>query len=462
MCALFAAVYLIPAAAQEAEPAAAAAESMSSAQEAESAAAAADPGAAPAEEAPEELTGPALTEFITRLEAQLTLRDLLDHGEYSAAVPVAARLFELTEEEFGERSTESAVAVSNLAETQRRARLYEDSERNFLTAVELFRETGGNLTDSVITPLVGLGATYQAMDQHPQAITAFQEARTINRRVHGLLNEDQIDILDHIARSLVSMDLYEDAEEQKMTALRIMERAYGEQSLEILPTLYDHALWFRSIYRFQQERDYYGRAMAIVRGRQDNQSPLLVQPLRQIGNSFRVQKLPEGRGIGSLRRALEILQAQSEPDTVEMARVLRDIGDWQVAFSKIGPTGAEYRQAWALLNEVEDGEALQRRWFREPDYVLHEHPSTRGLVDPGEPGAQPGHVLVTFDVLPSGRTANIAVLESVPPGLKDDSSIRSIARSRFRPRMIDGEPVLAEGVARDFTFYYAPKAAEEE
>ena len=405
--------------------------------------------------------GPEIEAYVTRLEAQLTLRDRLEHGEYSEAVPVAARLVELTAEEFGEQSTETAVAISNLAESQRRARLYEDAEQNFLASVALFRQLGGEFSESVITPLVGLGVTYQSMNLHPQAVTALEEARTVSRRIHGLLGEQQVDILNHIANSMVSMEMYEDANAQRLAGLRIMERIHGENSLEILPELYRHAMWLRDGYRFDRERDYYGRAMTIIRSLESNDSPLMAQPLRQIGNSFRVQKLPEGRGIGSLKRALEILESQPEPDTLQIARVLRDMGDWNVAFSKIGPTGDEYRRAWSLLDEIENGEEWQRRWFLEPDYVLREYPSTRGLADQGEPGALPGHVLVTFDVLPSGRTTNIRVLESVPPGLKDDSSARSIARSRFRPRVTDGEPVLAEDIARDFTYYYTPRGSDE-
>ena len=405
--------------------------------------------------------GPEIEAYVTRLEAQLTLRDRLDHGEYSEAVPVAARLVELTAEEFGEESTEMAVAISNLAESQRRARLYEDAEQNFLASVDLFRQLGGEFSEAVITPLMGLGVTYQSMNLHPEAVTALEEARTVSRRIHGLLGERQVDILNHIANSMAHMEMYEEADAQRLSGLRIMERIHGEDSLEILPQLYDHAMWLRDGYRFDRERDYYGRAMNIIRSFEGNGSSLMAQPLRQIGNSFRVQKLPEGRGIGSLRRALEILESQPEPDTIQIARVLRDIGDWNVAFSKIGPTGNEYRRAWSLLNEIEEGEEIQRRWFLEPNYVLREYPSTRGLTDAGEPGALPGHVLVSFDVLVSGRTTNIRILESVPPGLKDDTSARSIARSRFRPRMVDGEPVLAEGVARDFTFYYTPRESDD-
>ncbi len=470
LCALLAPRFPIPAAAQE--PEAAVADSQGATFDTAPAptdpamignAATPDTGAPHTDEpTAQDMTEPQLEQYISRLEAQLSLRDLLALGEYQEAVPVAAQLVELAAEEFGERTTESGVAFSNLAETQRRARLYNEAERNFLAAVEIFQAVGGDFADSVIMPLIGLGVTYQALDQHPQAVTALEEARTVSRRVGGLLNERQVEILNHIANSMIRMELYEEAELQKMDGLRIMERIHGPDTLEILPTLYEHALWLRNGYRFQQERDYYGRAMTVIRNVDGKDSPMLAQPLRQIGNSFRVQKLPEGRGVGSLKRALELLQAEPEPDTLQMARVLRDIGDWNTAFSKIGPTGDEYRRAWSLLSEVEDGEAVQRRWFFEPDYVLHEYPSTRGLADLGDPGAQAGHVLVTFDVLTSGRTANVSVLESVPPGLKDESSARSIARSRFRPRLVDGEPVVASGIARDFTFYYTPRAADDE
>ena len=399
-------------------------------------------------------------ELITRLEAQIELRELFEGEEWSEAVPVAERVVALTQEEFGEISTESAIAVSNLAEMQRRAGLYEDAGQNFLTSVEIFREAEGEFTESVITPLVGLGASYQSLGQYPQAVTVFEEARTVNRRVFGLLNEDQIVILDHLANTMLSMQQYEEAEQQKLAAMRIMERTHGTDTLEILPALYRHALWLRRGYRFNEERDYYSRAMGIIREIEGRDSVLLVRPLREIGNSFRAQKLPEGRGVSSLKRALEILQSEPEPDKLQMAEVWRDLGDWSVAFSKVGPTGQEYREAWALLNEVEDGERLQRRWFFEPEYVLRENPSTRGLADPGTPGARDGHVLIVFDVTPAGRTSNISILESEPPGLKDESAARSIARSRFRPRMIDGEIVAAQGIARNFTFLYVPDEEE--
>ncbi|MED5535562.1 MAG: TonB family protein [Pseudomonadota bacterium] len=400
------------------------------------------------------------TEFNTLLEAQLRFRDLLDQDRDVEAASVAERIVELTQEVFGSESSEAALSISNLAEAQRRAGLYEDSTQNFLASVELLRANEGAFTQSVIQPLVGLGASYNSLGAYPEAVAVFREARTVNRRVFGLLNEGQIPILDRLANALVSMQLYSEAEDQKLEGMRIMFRTLGTDNIEILPTLYKYARWLRRTYRFIAERAYYQRAIEIIREIEGRDSALLAHPLREIGNSLRVQKYTDGRGISSLRRALAILEEQPEPDKLELARTLRDMGDWDTAFG-FGGIGDEYQEAWALLDEVEDGERVQRRWFYEPRYVFQENPSTRGLTSIGTPGAQQGHVLVTFDVTTNGRTANVEVVESQPPGFKDEAAIRALIQSRFRPRMVDGEIIEANGLVRDFTFLYMPESGED-
>ena len=109
-----------------------------------------------------------------------------------------------------------------------------------------------------------------------------------------------------------------------------------------------------------------------------------------------------------------------------------------------------------VVEELAAGDTLREDWFDEPSYVLRESPSNRGLASANDPGALPGHVLIAFDVTENGRTTDVVVVESVPPGLKDDATARAIGRSRFRPRMVDGEFVRARRLARNFTFHYQP------
>lgn len=401
-------------------------------------------------------TGEEALELVARLEAELLLEELFDQGLYEEAVPVAERMVELTEEELG-LSLALGVSLSNLAILQRRLELYEPSEQNFLRAIDVIREVDGTYSDAAINPLIGLGVNYQARGDYFEAVTSFEEARIVSRRAYGLLNEQQIEILDHLSSTMIDMENYVEADEHQLTALRLMERVYGVDTIEVLPAIYKFARWLRSAYRFQEERNQYSRAMNIIRRNVDAQDLSMVTPLRETGNSFRIQKLPEGRGISALRRALEIADSQPEPDDLIIAGILVDIGDWNVAFSKVGPTGDEYRRAWQLLGELANGDALREEWFDEPSYVLRENPSNRGLVSAADRGALPGYVLIAFDVTENGRTTNVIVVESVPPGLKDDSTARAINRSRFRPRMVDGELVSARRLARNFTFHYQPR-----
>lgn len=396
-------------------------------------------------------------EALTRLETQLEFVDLFEEQRYADALPLAEALIPLAEAEFGRPSEELATAINNLAVVQRYLMQYEESKETYLTAIDMYRTVEGPYTESIIVPLVSLGANYHATGDYTQALGIFQEARTVNRRAFGLLNPDQVEIVYHIASTLGSMSRFEEAHYQHEDALRLMERVHGSATMEILPYIYRYAEWLAASFQFDAGRFQLVRAIDIIREIEGPDSIALVQPLRAIGNSYRRQKLAEGRGVGSLKRALEIAQTSVDADPLTTARVLRDIGDWYTAFSRVRFAGDEYRQAWHLLGRVEDGEAIRARWFSEPNYVLREYPSSRGLAEAEDFGAIEGFVRVTFDVDQFGGPQNVTVLESEPPGFKDGTMTSAIRRSRFRPRVVDGELVYSTGLIRNFTFHYEPE-----
>lgn len=397
------------------------------------------------------------TETLTRLETQLEFVELFEARRYQEALPLAAALVTLAEAEFGRPSEELATAINNLAVIQRNLKQYEESKETYLEAIEMYRTVQGPFTESIIVPLVSLGANYHATGDYTQALGIFQEARTVNRRAFGLLNPDQVEIVYHIATTLGSMSRFEEAHYQHEDALRLMERVHGTDTMEILPYIYRYAEWLTASFQFDAARFQLVRAMDIIREIEGPDSIALVRPLREVANTYRRQKLAEGRGISALRRALEIAQTSVDSDPLMTARVLRDIGDWYTAFSRVNFEGDEYRQAWNLLGRVDDGEAIRARWFNEPNYVLREYPSSRGLADADDFSAVEGFVRVTFDVDEYGDPQNVAVLESEPPGFKDDTMVRAIRRSRFRPRVVDGEIVYSAGLIRNFTFHYEPE-----
>ena len=381
---------------------------------------------------------------------------LVTQTDPKEVVAANERLVKSTEQEFGKNSRQSAEAYTDLGNAQRRAGDHDAAEKSYLSVVEIYRAIDGPFSPLVITPLTNLGDNYHEAGDYLEAITVYSEARTVNRRAFGLLNEDQVPLLDRMTRSFVELNKPAEADAQQLEALRLIERGHAPESDESLGAIYKYAAWLRESGRFQEERDQYARALRTIRDTVGKDDVRQVRPLMGIGNSFRNQRIPEGQGAGALRDALALLIAQTNPDELAVAEVLRDLGDWEVAFTKVDYDGAEYRRAWELLGEVPNGEQLRTEWFTGPNYVLREPISLRGLSQ--EPNAPMGHVLVRFNLDKQGHSDNVQVVESNPPGLKDEAVLRHIRRSRFRPQIADGEIVSREALALQFNYRYTPDA----
>ncbi|HEX7081099.1 MAG TPA: TonB family protein [Gammaproteobacteria bacterium] len=397
---------------------------------------------------------------VTRLEALLELNRLAEEERYDDALPIAERFVALTEDEFGAESLEAAEAYARAGRVQSKAEEHELAEQSYLHAVELIRNIDGTFSERAISPLMGLGDSYQAAGQYLNAITAYNEARTINRRVFGLLNEGQIPILDRLTESFRGLNQYEEADARQREILHLAERNYEEGSPEYLEAIYRYAGWLRESGRYTDERSEYARAMRIIRDRYGKESPYLARPLRETANSYRTQRLLDNQGISSLRSALELLDQQGGGDPLIRAEVLRDLGDWEVAFSKVEPDLSSYLTAWQLLGEVENGDELRAQWFGELTNVFGEPISQRGLSD--DPDALSGFVIVQFGVDRFGKPENVRIARSEPPGFKDEAVLRAVRRWRFRPYIENGVIVPKESVALQFNYRYLPNEEDDE
>jgi len=363
------------------------------------------------------------------------------------------------EQQFGKRSRQSAEAYIDLAELQKRAGDRDGAEKSYLAAIDVYRSLDGPFTPLAIQPLTALGDSYEEGKDFVNALSAYTEARTINRRTYGLLNEDQIPLLDRLTETMIELNKPADADQHQIEALRIVERSFPPESDEALAALYKYAGWLREQGRYPEERDLYMRALKTIHDHYGKDDLHEVPALSAIGNSFRSQRIPEPMGIGALHDALQLVVSHGSPDKLQLAGVLRDIGDWEVAFSRVDYDGAEYRRAWQSLGEGAAGDKLRKQWFTGPIYVLREPVSLLGLTQ--EPTAPAGHVIVRFDLDKYGHAVNPTIVESDPAGLKDEAVLRHIRHSRFRPQMVDGEPVARDSLALQFNYRYSRDAVKD-
>jgi TonB family protein len=415
--------------------------------------------AAPGDTGPEPDAGP--QSAITRFEAEIEVRRLIAAEQYAEAVEQGAQWISLTEAEFGPQSLEAADAYATLAAAQSKLGDYPEAEENYLHALGIYRETAGPFDAALIEPLLGLGDSYQSNREYANAVSMYNEARTVNRRVYGLQNEGQIVMLDRLTEVYGQLNDPVEAHARQVEALQLVARNHEPSSPEALEAVYKYALWLREAHRYTEEREQYFRAERIIIDSHGENSLLLVRPLRERAISFRVQGSAVPHGIGALRDALVIVESQPNPDPLMLAEVLRDIGDWDVAFGRIGTQGAEYLRSWNLLGNTPNSEDLRKTWYGGIESVLNAPLSPRSLTN--DPDAPRGHVLVRFDIDPSGRTQNVMVVSSDPVGLKDEAVARHIRESRFRPNIVDGQLVMSRARALDVVFRYVPSepSAEE-
>ena len=413
------------------------------------------PGAeAPVENEPAAQPDTSAEQAITRFEAEIEVRRLMAAKQYAEAAELGVKWIPLTEAEFGPNSLEAAEAYATVAAVQSDLGDYTTAEENYLHALGIYRETAGPFAEELIEPLLGLGDNYQGSGEYSNAVSAYNEARTVSRRVYGLQNEGQIEMLDRLTETYGRLNQATEAHAQQLEALQLVARNHEPSSPETLEAVYKYSLWLRKAHRYTEEREQYFRVERLIIDSYGEDSVMLVRPLRERAISFRVQGSAAPHGIGALRDALAILDAQSSPDPLMLAEVLRDIGDWDVAFGRIGTDGAEYMRSWDLLARLPNGEELRESWYGGAEAVLNAPLSPRSLTN--DPDAPRGRVLVRFDIDAFGRTQNVMVIASDPPGLKDEAVARHIRESRFRPNIVNGQVVLTRGHALDIVFRYVP------
>jgi TonB family protein len=384
--------------------------------------------------------------------------DAADLVPAEPADPVAAsqKLLDSNIAEYGRRSVQVAEAYLDLANAQRQAKNFDKAAESYLAAVDVYRSIDGAFTPLAIKPLTSLGDNYHEADDDLSAVNAYTEARTVSRRAYGLHNQEQIELLDRMSRSMLDLNQLAEAEAQQVEALRLVQRANPPESDAVLEAIYKYAEWLGDRLFFQLERDQYGRALRIIRNAYGDKDVRQVKPLLGIGNTYREERNPASMGISALEDALNLLLEQPQRDPVATAAALRDIGDWAVAFGKTGYSGTEYQRAWQMLGSAPNGEQLRREWFSGANYVLYEPISPRGLSM--DPDASSGHVTVTFDIDTHGNTNNVTLVDSDPAGLKDEAVLRHIRRSRFRPLIANGEVVPGKALAIQVKFRYLPDA----
>ncbi len=410
-----------------------------------------------------------------RAAAYQRMLRLLEEDRPADAVPAALEVVELTRELEPGDEVALVVPLTNLATAQLRAGDLLAAEGNYTAAISLVEKHAGIVSPRLITPLTGLAQTYMRAGQPVQATESYERALHVNHVNDGFYNLEQFPLRDGLTESYRGQNDLDKANFHQAAQLQIMERRVGKGSPELLPALTKLAEWYEQtgqMYSARLVRQDTARLIAADKGEND---PALVEPLIAIATSYRLQALqaptadpmqgPDTLLPSSsvmLRKALSIVDQQPEPDPLQRARVLVELGDLYLVWGKSKSSAEAYADAWQTLSGNTDHAAQRDGYFASPVRLYWSpapqlYPASAARL-PASIKLEPGYVVVKFAVDATGRVSSAEVLESDPVGLMDKSVLNAVRRSLYRPRHVDGAAAATEGLSLRHDYGYRMEA----
>lgn len=405
------------------------------------------------------------------------------NGEFDYAMSLSSRLLDgLPEGDSIDRNTLGQLVVND-GIILVAAEHYEDGLVQITQGLDLMEQRTSPFSSSLINAIMAKGITEFALDNLETALDTYRRAQHITHRQGGVYTEEQLPIVDHLTSTHLRQGKIGSADQQQRFALRVAEQTYGPNSIELVPMLTrlgsyfatrgstypvsldlssNEARMFRSEL-FDDAVAFFERAITIVEQTHGRNDVRLVEALRGLARARMLQRTNTTLAEEALERSLAIVESNPDSDLTDRANAMIALGDLYII---TGDTRAAetYLVAWHLLQENESTRQLASRLFGTPTRVAPAQRSVRTLhrqpdnTDPGDPL----YVSLEYSVTVEGRVQNVKVIDKNVPNDKVRNMREDIRRTRFRPRIKEGEILPTDGLVLYQPFQVARRTSQAE
>lgn len=394
-----------------------------------------------------------------RAAARARLARLTGERRYDEATAAAQQVLRLTRQDFGREAPDVIDPLLALADVQWRDGQTKPAEQNLLAGIALIRRHAGPLSADLIEPLTILGRLHLQTGRYDEAAETFDRALRLNHVNLGFTNSDQLPIMDGLTESYVSLDNIEEATFFQTAQLEIQQRRLGIDNPETAPAYHKLARWYRRVMMYEDSVLMYQRADRLIRETLGDASPARIDGLKGLALVYEEAGNPS-MATSTLRKALRLVEAVSEPDPLQRAAVLVALGDSLIRAGRFPAADKQYIAAWQSLPDDETGTAQRADYFDKPVrragslFPRYARDARRRPPD----RLRTGKILIDYVVDARGHVTDARVVESDPPGLMDRAFLSVYRRSLFRPRYIDGQARASERQFAAHEFRYAIEA----
>lgn len=403
------------------------------------------------------------------LEEFARYRVMLQQGTLDEADIAAKRIVEMAIKVYGPQSRETANALNNLGIVQHSNGQFDAAIQNFTSSIEIIESVADRLNYALVNPLKGLGAAQLGNGRPDQARKTYFRAAHITQVNEGPHNLGQIEILESIAETYIRMGETKAARDILDRIHIINVKHFEQDPIALLPSLMSRADWQHRVGYYAEERTTYRRAIRIIESSAGKNDPLLVEPLRRLGESFYfidiAMPTPQQQGLVSsgemyFKRAARIAGKSENMDWRQRAKAQVVLADYYIFVDSQNRARKLYKQVWDLLSANEEFIAQRTAWFQDPVAIRAETlPMFAGNAAPGNPARNDilsGKIVVDYTVSARGRVRNLRT-EAFPPEFTDMQRVvhREIRSRTHRPRVVDGVPVQSDDLHFEHDFDYS-------
>jgi len=326
---------------------------------------------------------------------------------------------------------------------------YELAQEIFKECIQLIELNKNIISPELSSPLYGIALTLNQFGQYEDAIKVLERALRINHVNNGLYNPDQTKIHDSLTESYVGVRDVEKANHHQSFQVFISKKYYGIDNPLVDESLNKLAKWYKRTGQVYSEREIHKELLSRQESRADGDIASLVEIYKNLSFSHRREGMDLFQSVNPLKEAVEVIDLMESPDLNLKFEVLLDLGDTYISYGRIQAAKKAYLECWMLINEDQKMKETIEDRFSKPVRVRNvQIPKTYPLPPIGEEIGEtmPGSISLKYDVDLNGQTINIEVIESAPQGIIDQAAIKVINRVVYRPKYIDAEPQLTEGL----------------
>lgn len=420
-----------------------------------------------------------------RDEAELTrafylYKEAVTNASYDEADTLAKQIVELSISLYGIDSHESAKALTNLALVQHKNQDHESAQLNFQSSIDIIERIEDRLHAGLVNPLKGLGAAQLASGRPDMARQTFDRAVHTTHVNEGPHNLDQVEVLDALTEIYLSVGELDEALDLQENVYTLHAREVGPKSEEILPALEHHARWMHRMRLYNRERNAYRKMIKIIEVNRGKGDLGLIAPLTGLGKSYlyigsldvdlHSETGPISSGEIYLKRALRIVEKNPDADWKLLEGSMLALGDFYTLSSRPSRAKRVYQETWAMLSEDEERyrsrheqleTLVQLQGINPPRY----HNSQRDDSDDAPPETfERGTVVAAYTVTARGEVSGVSIIESEPPGFDEmeKALLREMRYLMHRPRIESGTLVTTPDQRYVHEFFYRESDLAEE